>query len=98
VKSGKMKYFMEVTNRRILFSRESAASAATGVAFGLVGDLVKAAAGGGPKPWLEIPLTAVKSCAPADKKQFIIEADTTYVLKNHKYEKFLPDLVAAAKK
>lgn len=98
VKSGKMKYYMEVTNQRILFSRESAASAATGVAFGLIGDLVKTAAGGGPKPWLEIPLAAVRSCGPADKKEFHIVADKTYVLKNHKYEKFLPDLVADAKR
>lgn len=104
--SGKYAYYMEVTNKRILLKREG--SGAKNVALvarmggGLVGSLiaegVKAAAGAGPKPWLEIPLAAVSSCGVQNKKEFFIVADQNYVLKNKNYESFLPDLVEKAKK
>ena len=102
----KFAYYMEVTNKRILLTREGNFSKNMGLAGalggGLVGGLlmegVKAAAGGGPKPWLEIPLAAVSNCGLQGKKEFFIVADQTYVLKNSNYEKFLPDLVANAKK
>lgn len=102
----KFAYYMEVTNKRILFTRENAFTKDLGLAGalggGLVGGLlmegVKAAAGAGPKPWLEIPLTAVSNCGLQGKKEFFIVADQTYVLKNFGYEKFLPALVAEAKK
>ena len=102
---GKFAYHMEVTNQRILFYRESSASKNAGMVArmggGLVGSLiaegVKAAAGAGPKPWLEIPLAAVSSCGLQNKKEFFIVADQTYVLKNKNYDIFLPNLVAQAK-
>ena len=93
----KYQYSMEVTNKRILLTRISAVAASAGVAFGLVGSLAREAAGAGPKPWLEIPLTAVTNCGLQNKKEFFIMADQTYVLKNKGYEKFLPTLVANAK-
>ena len=93
----KYQYSMQVTNKRILFTRISAVAAASGAAFGLIGSLAREVAGAGPKPWLEIPLRAVSSCGVQNKKEFFIAADQTYVLKNHGYEKFLPDLVAKAK-
>ena len=34
----------------------------------------------------------------ANKKEFFIEADQTYVLKNKHYETFLPDMVVKAKR
>lgn len=102
---GKFAYYMEVTNRRILFSREN--SKAKGVTLaarmggGLVGSMIaegiKSATGTGPKPWLEIPLTAVQNCGFQNKKEFFIEAGQTYVLKNKSYEKLLPQLVWNAK-
>lgn len=103
---GKYAYHMEVTNQRILFYRESTVSKNAGmvarVGGGHVGSLiaegVKAAAGAGPRPWLEIPLTAVSSCGLQNKKEFFIVADQTYVLKNKNYEILLPDLVANAKR
>ena len=102
---GKFAYHMEVTNQRILFYRESSASKNAGMVArmggGLVGSLiaegVKAAAGAGPKPWLEIPLAAVSSCGLQNKKEFFIVADQTYVLKNKNYDTILPNLVAQAK-
>ena len=102
---GKLAYHMEITNQRILFYRESAASKNAGMVArmggGLVGSLiaegVKAAAGAGPKPWLEIPLAAVSSCGLQNKKEFFIVADQTYVLKNKNYDTILPNLVAQAK-
>lgn len=102
---GKFAYHMEVTNQRILFYRESAASKNAGMVArmggGLVGSIiaegVKAASGSGPKPWLEIPLAAVSHCGVQNKKEFFIVADQTYVLKNKSYETFLPDMVAKAK-
>ena len=102
---GKFAYHMEITNQRILFYRESAASKNAGMVArmggGLVGSLiaegVKAAAGAGPKPWLEIPLAAVSSCGLQNKKEFFIVADQTYVLKNKNYDTILPNLVAQAK-
>lgn len=98
-------FHMEVTNQRILLLKESSGSRNAGMAAriggGLVGSLiaegVKAATGAGPKPYLAIPLTAVQMCGLQSKKEFVIVADRTYVLKNHSYEKFLPDLVARAK-
>ena len=103
---GKFAYHMEVTSQRILFYRESAASKNVGTAAriggGLVGSIiaesVKAASGAGPKPWLEIPLTAVSRCGLQNKKEFFIIADQTYVLKNKNYDMFLPDMVAKARK
>lgn len=94
----KHKFYMEVTNQRILLTRIGAVAASAGVAFGLVGSLVREAAGAGPRPWLEIPLTAVTSCGLQDDGQFFFVADQIYVLKNKKYEKTLPQLVANAKK
>lgn len=93
VRSGSYTYYMEVTNKRILISRRSAAAVGASMTLGLVGSLIA----GGPKPWLEIPLTAVKRCW-VDGKQFVIEADQNYVLKNKKFEQFLPDLVNGAKR
>ena len=103
---GKFAYHMEVTNQRILFYRESAASKNAGMVArmggGLVGSIiaegVKAASGSGPRPWLEIPLAAVYRCGVQNKKEFFIEADQTYVLKNKSYETFLPDMVVKAKR
>lgn len=103
--AGRFAYYMEVTNRRILLTRESSASKNAGFAAamggGLLGSMiaegVKAASGKGPKPWLEIPLTAISSCGVQNGKEFYIVADQTYVLKNKKYEKLLPDLIAQAK-
>lgn len=103
---GKFAYHMEVTNQRILFYRESAASKNAGMVArmggGLVGSIiaegVKAASGSGPRPWLEIPLVAVSRCGVQNKKEFFIEADQTYVLKNKNYEMFLPDMVMKAKR
>lgn len=102
---GKYAYYMEVTNQRILLTRESSAAKNVGLAArmgaGLVGSLiaegVKASSGSGPKPWLEIPLAAVLSCGVQNKKDFFIVADQTYVFQNKSYEKFLPDMVAKAK-
>lgn len=99
---GKYAYYMEVTNRRILITRESSgaknAALAARMGGGLLGSLiaegVKSASGSGPKPWLEIPLAAISNCGLHDKKDFFIVADQTYVLKNHGYEKLLPDLIA----
>ena len=93
----KYMYAMEVTNKRILIMRISAVAASAGAAFGLVGSLARDLSGNGLKPWLEIPLTAVKNCGLREKKEFFIEADQTYVLKNKGYEKYLPALVADAK-
>lgn len=103
---GKFAYHMEVTNRRILLYRESAASKNVGMVGrmggGLLGSMivegVKAAAGAGPRPWLEIPLTAITNCGLQSKKEFFFAADQTYVLKNKGYEKLLPDLIANAKR
>ncbi|MDO5327939.1 MAG: zinc-ribbon domain-containing protein [Clostridia bacterium] len=102
---GKFAYHMEVTNQRILFYRESAASKNAGMVArmggGLVGSIiaegVKAASGAGPKPWLEIPLAAVSRCGLQNKKEFFIVADQTYVLRNKNYDLFLPDMVANAR-
>lgn len=102
---GKYAYYMDVTNERILLSREGAtaknATLAVRMGGGLVGSLiaegVKAASGAGPKPWLEIPLAAVSNCGVQNKKEFFIVADQTYVLKNKGYDKFLPDMVNRAK-
>lgn len=93
VRSGSYTYYMEVTNKRILISRRSAAAMGASMTLGLVGSLIA----GGPKPWLEIPLIAVKRCW-VDGKNFVIEADQNYVLKNKKFERFLPDLVNSAKR
>ena len=103
---GKFTYHMEVTDRRILLWKESSGSSTFGyvarMGGGLLGSLiaegVKAAAGTGPKPWVEIPLGAVSSCGLRNKAEFFITADQTYVLKNMKYDKFLPELVENAKK
>ena len=101
----KYTYSMEVTNRRILISRESSGSRNAGFVLrmggGLLGSLfaegVKAAVGAGNKPYLEIPLAAVSSCGAYGKGEFHITADQTYVLADDNYEKLLPELVCAAK-
>lgn len=103
---GKYAYYMEVTNQRILLSRESSTAKTMGLAArmggGLVGSLiaegVKAASGAGPKPWLAIPLTAISSCGLQNKKEFYIVADQTYVLRNKNYDTLLPDLIAKTKR
>ncbi|MBE5802829.1 MAG: hypothetical protein E7319_11175 [Clostridiales bacterium] len=99
-------YSMQVTNKRILLSREGSFSAGMhtagamggGLLGGLIMDGIKAATGAGPKPWMEIPLTAIRNCGVQNKKEFFIEADQTYVLRNKNYENVLPALVANAKK
>jgi len=101
----KYSYYMEVTNKRILLTRESSGSKNAGYVMrmggGLLGSLIaegiKAAVGSGPKPYLEIPLTAVSSCGQQNKNEFYIMADQTYVLKNNRYEDLLPALVSDAK-
>ena len=101
----KYAYYMEVTNQRILFSREKAgsrnATVAASMGGGLVGaliaDRVKAATGAGPKPWVEIPLAAVVNCGIQNRKEYFIVADQIYVMKNKGFEKFLPELVAEVK-
>ena len=99
-------YYMEITDRRILFSKESAfsknAKVAMGVGGGLVGAIiaegVSAASGnGGVKPYLAIPLSAVTDCGLRNKKEFFIAAGQTFVFKNHGYENIVPDLVRKAK-
>ncbi len=95
--NGKYLYSMEVTDKRILISRISAVAASAGVAFGVVGALARELSGAGVKPWIEIPLIAIKNCGLKDKKEFFIEADQTYVLKNKNYETLIPALVTAAK-
>jgi len=96
-KTGKYYYSMEVTNKRLLISRQHVAARGTSTAFGMLGSLVTDLAGGGYKPWAEIPLTAIRSCGLRDRKEFVIEADVTFVLKNKKYDEFLPALVNKAK-
>lgn len=103
---GKYAYSLEITNQRLLFSRESSASRNAGFAArmggGLIGSLiaegVKSASGAGPRPWLAIPLTAISHCGLQNKKEFFITADRTYVLKNKGYDQLLPDLMAQAGK
>ncbi|MBP3540779.1 MAG: zinc-ribbon domain-containing protein [Clostridia bacterium] len=95
-------YSIEVTDKRILLSRESAASAGMGTAgvmgAGFVGGLImegiKAASGAGPKPWIEIPMAAVSNCFVQNKKEIVLVADQTYVFKCGGLEKNLPDMVA----
>ena len=96
-KSGKYYYCMEVTNKRILITRQHVAARGTSTAFGFLGGVLTEMAGGGYKPWAEIPLTAIRSCGLRDKKEFVIEADVTFVMKNKKYDEFLPELVSRAK-
>lgn len=95
-KSGKYFYSMEVTNKRLLISRQHVVGRGTSTA-GLLGGVLTELAGGGIKPWAEIPLTAIRSCGLRDKKEFVIEADVTFVMKNKKYEEYLPELVNKAK-
>lgn len=102
----KQTVYMEITNRRILLTRESTTSKNAGLVArmggGIVGALIaegiQSATDSGPKPWIEIPLTAVADCGVQNDKEFFIIADQTYVLKNKGYEKVLPNLVAAAKR
>lgn len=96
-KSGKYYYCMEVTNKRILITRQHVAARGTSTAFGLLGGIITEMAGGGYKPWAEIPLTAIRSCGLRDKREFVIEADVIFVMKNKKYDEFLPELVNRAK-
>ena len=95
----KYTYNIQVTNKRILLSRQSAFAKGMRVAMGgLVGELITAAAGGGGKPWLAIPFEAISDCGIRNRNEFYIVADQTYVLKNRGFEKFLPELIANAKK
>lgn len=102
----KQTVYMEITNRRILLTRESTTSKNAGLVArmggGIVGALIaegiQSATDSGPKPWIEIPLTAVADCGVQNDKEFFIIADQTYVLKNKGYEKVLPNLVATAKR
>ena len=89
----KYSYSMEVTNKRILFTRIGAAAAHVGVAFGLVGTLARDLTNNGPKPWLEIPFEAIKNYGMIDKKEFFIEADRTYVLKDKNYNRLFSRLI-----
>ena len=97
-----MAYVMTLTDQRILLSRQSAAAHRAkrnaGIGFGLIGSLITSSIVGKPKPWLEIPLTAVTNCGPMGKKEFFFEADQTYVINNKVVAKRLPELVAQAKK
>ncbi len=93
----KFRYYMEITNKRVLFTRMGAVAASADAAFGLIGSLVRNAAGAGPKPWLEIPLTAITNCGERDKKEFFIDAGESFVLKNKHFERVLPALVMKAK-
>lgn len=112
---GKFTYSMMVTDQRLLFWRESSSkkagaaariAGATVIALGggLLGPLVaagtRAALSEDPKPWVEIPLTAISSCGlHAGTGEFYITADQTYVILNtDKYEKYIPELVEKAKK
>lgn len=102
----KQTVYMEITNQRILLTRESTASKNAGMVArmggGIVGALIaegiQSATDSGPKPWIEIPLTAVVDCGVQNQKEFFIQADQMYVLKNKGYEKVLPNLVATAKR
>lgn len=95
-------YFMEVTDKRILLSRENAFSAGMhmagamggGLVGGLIMDGIKAATGAGPKPWLEIPMSAISSCTVQNKKEVVIVAGETYVIKGSGVDKNLPAMVA----
>jgi len=98
----KNKFYMQVTNKRVLFSWESVSSynkqmVARMAVGGLVGGLLAESIGNDFSPYLSIPLTAISNCGVQNKKEFFIVADKTYVLKNHGYEKFLPAMIMAAK-
>lgn len=103
---GKFAYSMEVTNRRILLYRESAASRNVGMVGrmggGLLGSMivegVKAASGAGPRPWVEIPMAAITNYGLQSKKEYFIVADQTYVIKNKGYEKYLTDIITNSKR
>lgn len=112
---GKFTYSMMVTDRRLLFWRESnskkagiaariSGAAVVALGGGLLGPLVaagtRAALSEGPKPWVEIPLTAISSCGLQNGTgEFYITADQTYVLQNmEKYEQYIPQLVKNAKR
>lgn len=101
----KFAYTMEITDKRLLLSRESSASKNATLALsmggGLVGSLiangVKAANGSGPKPYIEIPLSAITNCGLQSKKEFFVVAGETFVFKNSSYDKLIPELVKEAK-
>lgn len=93
-KEKRMVYFMEVTNKRLLISREGLFAANAGLAFGIVGHLASNAA---KKPYLEIPLTAITNYGLISKKEFLIEAGERFVLKNNVYDRTLPQLIENAK-
>ncbi|MBQ3079467.1 MAG: hypothetical protein IJC48_05630 [Clostridia bacterium] len=99
--TDKMIYILTITNQRLLFSRESTASrnlkrgAAAGA--GLLGSLIANRVTEGPKPWLEIPLSAIKDCGLSGRKEYFIEANTIYLLKDKGYDRILPMLIKQAK-
>lgn len=101
----KYAYYMEITDKRILLSRQSAkaknARNAIGIGGGLIGSLIAEAAMGDKMailPWVEIPLSAVTRYGMRDKKEFYFQADRNYVMKDHKYEAALDQLIPGAKR
>lgn len=97
----KQTVYMEITNKRILLTRQNTTSKNAalvarmggGLVGGLIAEGIQSATGGDPKPWIEIPLTAVSDCGVQNNKEFFFMADQKYVLKNKGYEKILPDLL-----
>ena len=67
---------MEITDKRLLLTKESTSSKntriAAGVGGGLIGALIADGVTKGPKPYLEIPLSAITDCGLRDKKEFFI--------------------------
>ena len=101
----KYKYYIEITNMRLLFTRESAAAANAGMAArmggGLLGAVVasglKSATNSGPKPYMAIPLSAITNHGREGKKEYFIEAGERFVIQNHQYYQVLPTLIEKAK-
>lgn len=74
--------YLKITARRILFSTESLLKArARTTAFGALGNMLVEEKG---KPWVSIPLPAVRSYALTGKKEMRIQADQDYVFTTSK--------------
>lgn len=74
--------YLKITARRILFSTESLLKArARTTAFGALGNMLVEEKG---KPWVSIPLPAVRSCVLTGKKEMRIQADQDYVFTTSK--------------
>lgn len=74
--------YLKITARRILFSSESLLKArARTTAFGALGNMLVEEKG---KPWVSIPLPAVRSYALTGKKEMRIQADQDYVFTTSK--------------